>query len=952
LPSKPQQTQNEVKDATKKMVKWHLMEPNDVLRSLDTSPKGLTKKEALVRIEKFGPNEIVSKKKFSKLKLLLKQFTSFLVIILIAGVVISAVVDLTKNEFPVDSAVIQDIVVMSAVLGFTQEYRAEQAMEALKKMAAPKAKALRDGVETEVESRELVPGDLLLLDMGSKVPADARLIEGMNLKIDEAVLTGESTSVEKSAERLRDDAPVNERANMLFASTIVTYGRGKAVVVGTGMSTEFGQIARMMEEAEKGSTPLEKRLQTVGKWLGITFLFVTMVVAVFGLIRGELDPLSMLVWAISLAVAAIPEALPVVITGSLAIGMRRMARHNAIIRKLPAVETLGCATVICSDKTGTLTKNEMTVRKIFTSERFIDISGVGVTPSGEFSINGERADPSDDEDLMKLLTVGTLCNDSELIYDNNSWRTTGDTTEAALLVAATKAGVNKEELDTTHQRVAEVPFESERKRMSTIHPLEDKGFIVCVKGAPEILLDLSIRYRSEGKEEKLTNKVRQSFLKANEEMASKALRVLGIAYSNLEKLPKGQPTPETVEKDLVFAGLVGMIDPPRPEAKQAIEKCKTAGIKVIMITGDHRLTAEAVARELGLLTNGDDDREKGSQNDASDNKAALRIMTGVELDRISDKQLVKIANEVAVYARVSPEHKLRIVKALKANGHVVAMTGDGVNDAPALKNSDIGVAMGITGTDVTKEASDMVLSDDNFATIVSAVEEGRGIYDNIKKYLLYLLSSNVGEVLTLFLASVLGFPLPLIALQILWVNLVTDGFPALALSIDPPDVDIMSRPPRDPKESIFTKRVKAMILGIGFLMPISVLSVFYIYNPALSDSVGSPSASYVYAMTMAFTTMVIFEMFNVYTCRSERYPVFKVGFLKNKYLNISVIVSILLQLLVVYTPMFEVLFETHSLSIWDWTIVIAAGCIPLIAGELGKAAFPSKTKQAKQVGNK
>nr|MDO8099542.1 cation-translocating P-type ATPase [Candidatus Njordarchaeota archaeon] len=942
----PENTSTQEDSSEKKTPRWHLMRSEEILKSLKTSTKGLREEEAKARLEKFGPNEIVYKKKFSSLKLLLKQFTSFLVIILIFAVVVSALVDLAKNEFPLDSIVILAIVILSALLGFTQEYRAEQSMEALKRMAAPRAKLLRNGVETPVESREVVPGDILILEVGDKVPADGRIFEGANLKIDEAVLTGESTPVEKASEPLREDSPINEWKNTVFSSTVVTYGRAKAIVVGTGMNTQFGKIARMMEEAEKGKTPLEQRLETVGKWLGIAFLFVVTVVAVLGLIRGELDPLSMFVWSVSLAVAAIPEALTAVVTGSLAIGMRRMARRNAIIRKLPAVETLGCATVICSDKTGTLTKNEMTIRRIFTAKGFTDVSGVGIEPKGEFFFEGKKIDPSRDKDLMKLLTVGTFCNDSQLVYENKSWRATGDLTEAAIVVAATKAGINKEELDTTCPRVGEIPFESERKRMTTIHPQKEGRFLVCVKGAPEILLDLSTRYLNEGKEEKLTSEYKESFQRANEAMASKALRVLGIAYSTLKELQKDKITSENVERDLVFTGLVGMIDPPRPEAKEAIEKCKTAGIKVVMITGDHKLTAVAVAKELELLhqTHSAAD-EKNPAETPSEEGRDVSVLTGAELDKMSDKQLFKIANDVLVYARVSPEHKLRIVKALKAHGHVVAMTGDGVNDAPALKNSNIGVAMGITGTDVTKEASDMVLSDDNFATIVSAVEEGRGIYDNIKKYLIYLLSSNVGEVLTLFIASLLGFPLPLIALQILWVNLVTDGFPALALSIDPPDIDVMSRAPRDPKESIFTHRIKAMIFGIAATMPISILPVFYFYNPALLDSVGSPSPQYMQAMTMAFTIMVMFEMFNVYTCRSEKYTLRKIGFFKNKYLNLAVISSILLQLAVLYTPVFEILFQTHAPAISDWFVIIMAGCLPLVAGEIGKAIFPPKKKQ-------
>ena len=945
MPSSKHSTGERKGDLVRESTRWHLMESSDAIKKLDTTAKGLNSTEANARLEKYGLNEIVSAKKFSSLKLFLKQFTSFLMIILITASIISAVVDLTKNEFPLDSAFILGIVIASGVLGFLQEYRAEQSMEALKRMAAPKAKVLRNGVESVVESREVVPGDILILDAGTKIPADARILEEANLRVDESILTGESNPVDKVGKTLEKDVQIHDRKNMLYSSTIVTYGRGKAIVVATAMNTEFGKIATMMEEAEKRETPLEQRLQSVGKWLGVTFLFVVTFVAAFGFLRGELDPLNMFIWAVSLAVAAIPEALTAVVTGSLAIGMRRMAKHNAIIRKLPAVETLGCATVICSDKTGTLTKNEMTVRRIFIGNKFVEVSGVGVTPTGEFSQEGMKIDPSKDKDLMKLLTVGTLCNDSQLIYEDKSWRVTGDTTEAAIVVTAAKAGVNKEELDTTRQRVSELPFSSERKRMSTIHPA-GRDFIVCVKGAPEIILELSTRYLAGNKEQQLTDEAKKSILSANEAMTSKALRSLGIAYRQIGKLPEGKLNPEEIERDLVFAGLIGMIDPPRPEAKDAIQKCKAAGIKVIMITGDHKLTAEAVAKELGLL---DQSRES---NDESTRKALSKtdmakpkVLLGSELDKMGDKELSDLANDVTVYARVSPEHKLRIVNALKANGHVVAMTGDGVNDAPALKNSDIGVAMGITGTDVTREASDMVLSDDNFATIVSAVEEGRGIYDNIKKYLVYLLSSNIGEVLTLFIASLLGFPLPLIALQLLWVNLATDGFPALALSIDPPEKDIMSRPPRDPKESIFTGRIKKMIFGVAILMPIAILPVFYMYNPHLTGSPDSPTPEYILAMTMAFTIMVMFEMFNVYMCRSEKYPVSRIGFFKNKYLNVAVLSSILLQFIVLYTPVIDAVIDTTPLMIIDWIIVLAVSCMPLVAGEIVKAAFPPRTRK-------
>ena len=698
---------------------WYLLENEEVSSKLSTDlEKGLSSELAKERLKSHGYNELISKEGPTIWQMLLSQFQDFLVLILIGASLVSALIGEVT-----DSVVIILIVVLNATLGVVQEFKANKALEALKKMAAPEAKVIRDGKIIEIPARELVPGDLVILEAGNYVPADLRLVESVNLKIEEASLTGESVPVEKNAEIVfNNDVPLGDRSNSAFMSTVVTYGRGKGIVVETGMNTEIGLIAEMLESYEEESTPLQKKLAELGKILGIASLAICGIVFILGLIRG-VPILEMFMTAVSLAVAAIPEGLPAIVTIVLALGMQRMVKRHSIIKKLHAVETLGSTTVICSDKTGTLTQNEMTAQKVFVNGNVYSISGEGYKTQGEFTLNGKTIDPLADPDLKMLLTIGALCNDAKLEESGSdgdkTCRIIGDPTEGCLVVGAAKACMCLEELNKSRPRLQEIPFDSDRKRMTTFHPYED-GYIACIKGAPDVMLNLSNRILKNGEILDLTEADREQILEINHEMASQALRVLAFAFKLENELPK-DPKPEEVEKDMIFVGLVGMIDPARPEAKEAIEICKQAGIRPVMITGDYKDTAEAIARDLGML----DETSK--------------VLTGTDLDAMSDEELVAVADQVSVYARVSPVHKLRIVEAIKQNNHIVAMTGDGVNDAPALKKADIGVAMGITGTDVAKETADMILTDDNFASIVAAVEEGRVIYANIRKFIFFLL---------------------------------------------------------------------------------------------------------------------------------------------------------------------------------------------------------------------
>ncbi|MDI6690336.1 MAG: cation-translocating P-type ATPase [Candidatus Bathyarchaeota archaeon] len=911
------------------MKPWHALEIKETLKALNTKENGLSQEEVQKRLQEYGPNELKREKRKSPIMLFLEQFADILIIILLIATGLSILLGEVY-----DAIIIFAIVIASAALGFVEEYRSEKALEALKKMTAPTALVLRDGKEVKVQASEIVPGDIILLYTGDKIPADGRLIEAINLKIDEAPLTGESTPVNKDINPLPETTGLPDRANMVFTGTAIVYGRGKAAVTATGMNTEFGKIAKMVQVTEEEETPLEKRMASVGKWLGILCVAVCLLVATVGILVKGGDILHMIMWGVSLAVAAVPEALPAIVTGALAVGVYRMAKVNSIIRKLPAVETLGCTSVICSDKTGTMTKGEMTVQRIYVNDKLIKVSGVGYEPEGEFFIEDKKIDLAKEEELVPLLKIATLCNDAKLEKTGDRWTIKGDPTEGALIVAAAKAGLWKEELEKETPRIGEVPFSSERKRMTTIHLSSGKRKIAFMKGAPEIILARCTKILKDGKVRKITEDDKTRILGINEAMAKQALRNLGFA---LKELPESTAKfDETIENDLTFVGIMGMIDPPREEVKDAIYICRNAGIRVVMVTGDHKLTAIAVAKELNLL---------------GENEEEGKVLTGEEMDKISDEQLIEMVENVVIYARVSPEHKMRIVKAWKARGHVVAMTGDGVNDAPALKLSDIGVAMGITGTEVTKEASDMVLADDNFASIVKAVKEGREIYDNIKKYLTYLLRCNIMEILVMFIVMITcppytfelkeGLVPPAIALttiQILWVNLTTDGLPAIALGIDPGDPDLMERKPRDPKESVFTRDVKIYLTAIPILMTALLIFGYYMFHPWESEH------QLMEARTQLFAAMVLMELVNAISARSLKHTIFKVGVFKNKFLWLAILSSLGLQLIVLYTPPLQTLFDVRAPELIDWAVALTFAAITFATLELGKYIASKKRK--------
>ncbi|MBD0371901.1 MAG: calcium-translocating P-type ATPase, SERCA-type [Pyrinomonadaceae bacterium] len=861
---------------------FHTLSVESAFARLESTPEGLSSTEAARRLAEYGPNELQAAHRVTPWEILFEQFKNVLIIILLIATTLSFFLG-----HSLEAIAIAVIVLFAVGLGFVQEYRAERAIEALREMAAPTATVLRDRQEMEVHGSELVPGDITILTTGDKVPADIRLTQAVNLQVEEAALTGESVAVIKQTEPLEaEDLPVGDRTNMAYAGTVVTYGRGRGVVCATGMRTEFGKIARMLEEVETGKTPLQENLDKLGKQLARAAFVVVGLIVILGLFRGQ-PFIEMFIFGVALAVAVVPEALPAVVTISLAIGVKRMVKRHALVRRLPAVETLGSTSVICSDKTGTLTKDEMTVRKIFVGGRMYEVSGAGYEPEGEFRLGGSRVEAA--EPLRLLLTAAALSSDARLSRsrdDDNRATIKGDPTEGALVVAAAKAGLDKAELDEKFPRTGEIPFTSETKRMTTLHSTPD-GVTAFSKGAPEIILNSCTRIWMEDGEAPLGREARAEILHVAQEMASAALRVLVVATKRNAAL-------ETAESDMTFLGLIGMIDPPRPEAKAAIRECFEAGVKVVMITGDHPLTAQAVARELGLLKDG-------------------RLVTGAELEVIDDEEFKSAVTEIEVYARVSPAHKLRVVTALQARGDIAAMTGDGVNDAPALKKADIGIAMGITGTDVTKEAAAMTLTDDNFASIVAAVEEGRSIFSNIKKYLMYLLSSNIGEIGLMAGASLLGLPLPLSAVQILYVNLATDGLPALALAVDPPEKDLMKRPPRDPRSGIFTRAVIALMLAGGAWSTIVNLSLFiWARNSGRSTEE---------AMTMTFVSLVLIQFFKAYNFRSDRHSVLNRPF-ANKWLNLAIVWELILLALIVYVPYLHYMFNTFSLTLNDWLIII------------------------------
>jgi len=853
------------------------------MEELKSCKEGISERDAVSRLQKYGKNAIEAKKGISPFVIFIQQFNSPVVYILIAALIVSAFL-----REVVDSIVIGAILVINGIFGFVQEYKAERAIEALKKLESLKAKVLRDGKIKIIDSSLLVPGDIILIETGDKVPADSRLLEENELKAQEAILTGESTPVEKSVDAIKKDkVAVSEQENMLFSGTSIVNGKGKAIVTATGMSSQIGRIAGLIEKIEREETPLQKKVKGLGKFLGIAVILIAIIVFVGGFLRGG-DALEMLLVGVSLAVAAIPEGLVVVMTISLALGTQRMVKRNALMRKLAAVETLGSTTVICADKTGTLTKNEMTVRKLFVNRRIIEVTGRGYEKVGKFLYeDGKQVDL---RDIKQLLKIGALNNNSSL------QNLIGDPTELALIVPAEKAELKKEKLEKENPRVDEIIFTSERKMMTTVHKTKASGEkVVYTKGAAEIVLTFCTKIYDNGRVRRMLPVDKKKILKVNEEFSSEALRVLAFAFKPLRSEKRKE-----YEKDLIFVGLQAMIDPPREEVKQAIRKCEQAGIKVKMITGDHALTAKAIAKEVGI---------RG------------KIITGRELESITDEQLEKHVGEIAVFARVNPEHKLRIVEALQKKGEVVAMTGDGVNDAPALKKADIGIAMGISGTDVAKEA------DDNFASIVAAVEEGRGSYDNIKKFTNYLLSSNLGEVLIIFLAIVIGFTvgskiaLPLIAVQILWINLVTDGLPALALGADPVSKDVMKRKPREKGEGIITKEMSINIIIIGILIAIISLFLFSRYLPDLAK-----------AQTIVFTSLVIFEVVRAYMIKANYGKIFD-----NKLLLLAIVIAIALQLLVIYTPL-STFFKTVPLVLTDWIYIVGATVVFAVLGFSAQAA--------------
>ena len=913
-------------DLEEKRQQWHLMEPGEVLQAFLTSEEGLNSAEVKRRQERYGMNEITEEKRISILKIFLSQFKNALILILLVATAISAAIGNV-----IDATVIFAAVFLCVILGFFFEYRSEKAIKALKEIAAPTASVIREGNEVKIPSKEIVPGDILVLRAGDRVAADARLFEEVNLKMDESPLTGESRAVKKEVSVLDEDVTIAERKNMAYSGTTVAYGRGKGVVTAIGMRTELGKIARMLVGAKEEETPLKRRINEIGRWLSVIYVCICATIFVLGVLSG-LSLLGIVIWCISLAVAIVPETLPLIITGTLALGMQRMARKRAIVRKLPAVETLGCITAICSDKTGTLTKNEMTVRRVYVGEKVIEVTGAGYEPKGEFFSQNKKIEPGEDESLRMAFQIAVLCNDSRLRKEGDGYKINGDPTEGALVVAAEKAGLNKVDLEERYMRVGEIPFERERKRMTTVHQdLVEGKKVAYVKGAPEVLLDLStgIYRHDEGKAviEEITDADRREVLNVSDKMAADALRVIAVAYRDLPEEEKEEYNAGSVEKNLIFAGLLGMTDPPREEVKDAIERCKKAGIKPIMITGDHKLTAMAIAKELGMTSFSEDEK----------------VLTGAELEKMSEEELEEIVDNLVVYSRVSPAHKLRIVESLKRKGNVVAMTGDGINDAPALKRSDVGVAMN-SGTEVAKEASDMVLTDNNFATIVAAIHEGRAIYDNMKKYLVYQLSYAFAEVCLLVGAFFFGFfffgvPLfPLIAIQILWANLVIEDLPAMGLGIDPPDPDIMEREPRDPKERVFTKRTLHLLILMSAVIFIGCLGVFLKYLPEYGYGTGTIGDEVLRkAQTMVFATFILYEMINAFNCRSERHSVLRVGIGSNKWLIFGVIGSIILMVIAIQIPFTGAFFHTTPLTILDWSIALATSITIFVVVEVWKA---------------
>ena len=953
-------SKNPVEQNSDLSVTWHSLSAEETLKRLETPPmKGLTTEEAQRRLQQYGPNQLEEKARRTFAQMVWEQLRGFVILLLIGAAIVSAIL----GEY-VDASAIIAIVLLNTILGVVQESRAEEALAALKRMAAPDSQVLRDGKRITVPGPQLVPGDIVFMEAGYYVPADVRLIEAVNLRVEEAALTGESVPVQKnSAATLDAGASLGDRKNSAFMGTVVNYGRGKGVVTSTGMHTQLGLIATMLQSVHEEQTPLQRKLDDLGKTLGIAALIVCGLVFVVGVAEsiGSIDIdliVGLFMIAVSLAVAAVPEGLPAVVTVSLALGMQEMIKRHALIRRLSSVETLGSATVICSDKTGTLTQNEMTVTRLWADDTMVKVTGQGYVPVGDFLIGDKEVNIKDYPSISTALWLGVLNNDavleeSETEDGSREFRMVGDPTEGSILVAAYKAGGITRDLNKAYPRTNEIPFDSDYKRMVTVHSVSDPRFedispfldsdregcsVIAVKGAPDVVLKLCKYYApiSGGDPVLLSEEKQKSILNANDEMTREALRVLGVAYRLVKVIDSGANR-EELEEDLVFVGLIGMIDPARPEVAPALETAYKAGIRTIMITGDYPNTARAIAESIGLIRSGH------------------QVLTGTQLESMSDEELKEEVKKTDVYARVSPEHKLRIVNALQANGEVVAMTGDGVNDAPAIKQADIGVSMGITGTDVAKDTADMVLTDDNYVSIVSAVEQGRIIYSNIRKFVYFLISCNMAEILIIFLPTAIGALIlpeltteqlsPLAPIQLLWLNLVTDGAPALALSTEKGDPDIMDHPPRSPKEAIINRYMLVGVVTQTIAISAVTLIAFWVGLHHNGDSVLN---NLIFAETMAFVTLSTSELIRAFTARSERYPVLKMGVFSNKWMNYAVLASLLMVLLVVYVPFLNPIFKTTPLGWEQWQLILPLLLIPSIVAELVKWLTNRRPKNDKQ----
>ncbi|MFO3715683.1 cation-translocating P-type ATPase [Anaerococcus cruorum] len=877
----------------------------ELLDRLNSDPKtGLSSSEVKTRLDKYGPNRIESSNKRSLLEKLKDQILDPMVILLIVASIISAFTGDT-----VEAIIIIAIVIINAIMSIYQEGQAEDSVAALQKMSSPEATVLRDGKRGKVKAEELVPGDIVILETGDIIPADIRLLDSRNLQIDESSLTGESVAVEKDAEAVYDtEVGIGDRSNSAFSSSIVTYGHGEGVITATGHETQIGQIATSLDSVADKETPLQRQLKDLSKKLAILVVIVSILVFVVGYFRTGMDLLDNFMVAVSLAVAAIPEGLTAVVTIVLSIGMNRMVEKKAIVKNLVSVETLGSTTAICSDKTGTLTQNEMTITKVFTDFKEFDVEGSGYTPEGDIKLDGETI--KDHDQIKLLMTVASLSNDANLIENNGLYEITGDPTEGAMLTLSEKWGIVQEDLNEAHPRIDEIPFDSDRKMMTTFHEM-DGTYYAMTKGAPDIMINNSSKIMIDGKLEDFTEDMKRQVLEENTKLAKQALRVMAYSFKPYETLEGEELTTENIEREMVFVGLTGMIDPPRPEAKAAVAECHASGIDVIMITGDYFETALAIAKDLGIAESED------------------QAMQGSDLNNKSEEEIREIVKTKRIFARVSPQNKVQLVNALQANGNIVAMTGDGVNDAPAIKNADIGISMGITGTDVAKDTADMILVDDNFATIVNAVEEGRVIFSNIKKFVGFLLSCNIAEVLIVFLSILFGLPSPLTPIQLLWLNLVTDAFPALALGVEPAEADIMERPPRDPKESILAGETGKNVILQSIAITISVLAAYiiglkYIFPNNIEG-----------AHTMVFATLITSELLRAFSVRSERYTLKELGWFSNKNLVKANLLSFALLLLVMYVPPIRRLFELQFIT-WEWWIILLLSFLPLVIGEIRK----------------